>query len=103
VSSSRAASEATRWVIEIQTSRSIEELWPAFEAWLLGDQENWSAFLEVQQAWSRWDRFKVPMQNQHPALFERLRAFEHRKKGTRTRGEILWLAAGISLLALLLL
>src|SRR5690242_1639528 len=68
VSLSSVSSEATEWVIKIQTSGSLDELWPAFEAWLYGDQAHWNAFVQAQDAWQRLDWLKNPCVRQDPAF-----------------------------------
>ena len=50
--------EATKWLIRIQTSRSVDELWPDFEAWLYRDQAHWDAFVQAQEMWFGLDWLK---------------------------------------------
>jgi ferric-dicitrate binding protein FerR (iron transport regulator) len=88
-------SEATKWLVRIQTSRSIDPFWPDFEAWLHQDEEHWTAFLQAQREWRGLDCLKSRAAPLHAA--------GKAKSDSRLPKEILWLALGTSLLTVLLL
>ena len=102
VNRSRANSEALRWLVQIQTSRSIDHLWPAFEAWLLGDRRNRAAFMQASRAWSQWDRLGTLLSKEGGAVSEPLCALERQKTSARTQRDLLWLTLAVSLMAFLL-
>ena len=70
---SSVSSEATKWLIRIQTSRCVDELWPDFEAWLYGDQAHWNAFVQAQEMWMGLDWLKEVELTRDSAFAERLR------------------------------
>ena len=100
MSLSSVSSEATEWVIKIQTSGSVDELWPAFEAWLYGDQAHWNAFVQAQDAWQRLDWLKNPRVRQNPAFVKRFRS-PSRGGFLRSRAGFLWMTLGLSAVMLL--
>lgn len=99
---SRVASEALQWVIWIQTSRSIDRLWPSFERWLMADRENWLAYMRARRAWSRWDRLEALLSKDRTALPRMLAVIEQRRTAARSHRDFLWVLLGISVLTLLL-
>ena len=88
-------SEATKWLVRIQTSRTIDPFWPDFEAWLHQNDEHWTAFLQAQRQWSKLNLLK--------SRAPELRAARKAKSDSRLPKELLWLALGTSLLTVLLL
>ena len=51
MNSAKVKSEATRWLIELETSDEIETHWPAFEEWLDRDPEHRRTYVRVERAW----------------------------------------------------
>lgn len=49
--SAEVQAEAARWLIELDTSDHIEEIWPDFEEWLNRNSTHQQAFVRVQRAW----------------------------------------------------
>lgn len=82
--------EALRWVVWLQTARSIDRDLPAFERWL-SRPGNRGAYLRARQEWLRWDVLRKDPRE----LQRQLAAIEARKKA---RTQLLWV-----LLALLIL
>ena len=99
---SRVASEALQWVIWIQTSRSIDRLWPTFENWLEADRENWAAYLRARRQWSRWDRLEALLSKDRRAVEKTLAVIERRRQAARSHRDFLWVLLGISVLTFLL-
>ena len=102
MSRSRVASEALKWVIWIQTSKSVDRLWPSFEHWLMADRRNWLAYMQARRAWSRWDRLEALLSKDRRALAKTLAVIEHRRNAARSHRDVLWVLLGISVLILLL-
>jgi ferric-dicitrate binding protein FerR (iron transport regulator) len=44
-------SQAIHWVVELDTTEHIEDLWPNFEAWLLQDIEHQRAYRHAERTW----------------------------------------------------
>jgi ferric-dicitrate binding protein FerR (iron transport regulator) len=103
VSRSSASSEATRWLIQLQTSRCIDELWPSFEAWLYQDQDHWNAFMHAQETWRKLDCVKAAFgPRKRPAWAQQLCGATKKEAAVRSRVEFLWIALGTSVVMFLL-
>ena len=102
MSRSRVASEALQWVIWIQTSRSIDRLWPTFQNWLQADRENWVAYLRARRQWSRWDRLEALLWKDRQTIEKTLAVIERRRQAARSHRDVLWFLLGISVLSLML-
>ena len=46
---------AAQWLTDLETSENIDNLWPAFQAWLAEDPRNRQAFLKMEDAARRMD------------------------------------------------
>jgi ferric-dicitrate binding protein FerR (iron transport regulator) len=101
VNRDRVESEAMRWVIWIKTTRSLDELWPVFERWLLSDRENWNAYIRARRELSRWDPLKALLAKDRKLLADTLALVERKSAAARTHRQVLWAILGASLLALL--
>jgi ferric-dicitrate binding protein FerR (iron transport regulator) len=102
VSRERVASEAMKWVIWIRTARSLDELWPVFEKWLLADRENWNAYIRARREVARWDPLKALLSRDRKLLSETLALAEQRRDAALAHRRVLCAILGVSLLALLL-
>ena len=101
MSRSRIASEALKWVVWMQTSQSIDRYLPDFEKWLTADREHWVAYLQAQQQWSRWDHLALLLAQRPRAVASKVAALEQKRLAARAHRQSLWIALGLSVLALL--
>jgi ferric-dicitrate binding protein FerR (iron transport regulator) len=102
VNRDRVSSEAMKWVIWIQTARSLDKLWPVFERWLLADRENWNAYIQARRELSRWDPLKGLLSKDRKLLSETLALAERKRAAARSHRQVLWAVLAVSVLALLL-
>jgi ferric-dicitrate binding protein FerR (iron transport regulator) len=102
VNRNRTASEARKWVVWIKTSESSDRGPLAFEKWLLADRENWLAYMRACEEWSRWARLGSLLSQNPDAVEKKLATLERKRVAARTHRECLWIALGVSVLALLL-
>lgn len=42
---------ACRWLVELETAESLDEIWPKFQSWLQLSSEHEAAYLRVEEAW----------------------------------------------------
>jgi ferric-dicitrate binding protein FerR (iron transport regulator) len=102
VSRDRVSTDAMKWVIWIQTARSLDELWPVFERWLLSDRENWNAYIQARRELSRWDPLKGLLSKDRKLLSQTLALVKNKRNAARSYRQFLWALLAVSLLALLL-
>jgi ferric-dicitrate binding protein FerR (iron transport regulator) len=46
---------AADWLIQLETTESIDALWPAFRDWLDRDPDHKVAYLRIERAWHALD------------------------------------------------
>jgi len=51
-----ASLSAARWFIELRNSECLDDIWPAFEAWLGEHPENRAAYAQVETTWQTCER-----------------------------------------------
>ena len=98
----RVAFEALKWVVLLQTSRSIRSHLPAFERWLQADRRNWAAYVRARQDWFPWDRVALFLSLAPRVLTRKWAPPERKRVVIRDHHEFLWIALGISVVTLLL-
>jgi ferric-dicitrate binding protein FerR (iron transport regulator) len=49
---------ACRWLVELETAESLDEIWPKFESWLHQNPEHEAAYLRVEQAWHDFEALR---------------------------------------------
>jgi ferric-dicitrate binding protein FerR (iron transport regulator) len=103
VSQSSAPSEATKWLVQLQTSRSPDLLWPAFEEWLVRDQEHWEEFVQAQRMWLKLDYLTDYGPREHSPVARELLGRGDQEADAWPRTKLMWLARAILLLILLLM
>jgi ferric-dicitrate binding protein FerR (iron transport regulator) len=67
--------QAAYWLIELESSKKIEDLWPAFEAWLNERPAHLAAFLRLETAWRALDDLRDLLRADgmpEPPWYERL-------------------------------
>lgn len=95
----RVVFEALKWFSLTRTPDSVKRHLPRFAKWLKADRANLAAYMRVRQEWSR-----LVLLLCHPPrdLAKRLVVLEQNKIVSRAHREFLWIALGVSILALLL-
>jgi ferric-dicitrate binding protein FerR (iron transport regulator) len=102
---SRAAArvDARRWLIELESTERLDEIWPQFEAWLDEHPDNYEMYLRVERARRTMDRLGRYCPTEGSAEAERLlsfiRSWAVRRRGRAAR--LLWATIGVFFLAVI--